>query len=41
MGYLIPGEIIPEKGNIELNSDKEVKTITVSNSGDRPIQVGY
>ena len=40
MDYLIPGEIIPEDGYIELNSGKEGKTITVSNSGDRPIQVG-
>ena len=40
MNYLIPGEIITEDGYIELNSGKEGKTITVSNSGDRPIQVG-
>ena len=40
MDYLIPGEIIVEDGDIELNSGKGVKTITVSNSGDRPIQVG-
>ena len=40
MDYLIPGEIITENGDIELNSGKNVKTITVSNSGDRPVQVG-
>ena len=40
MSYLIPGEIIPEQGEIELNLDKEVKTVTVSNTGDRPVQVG-
>ena len=40
MDYLIPGEIITEDGFIELNSEKVTKTITVSNSGDRPIQVG-
>ena len=40
MAYLIPGEIISEKGEIELNLGKDVKTITVSNSGDRPVQVG-
>ena len=40
MGYLIPGEIISEQGEIELNLGKDVKTITVSNSGDRPVQVG-
>ena len=40
MSHLIPGEIIPEQGEIELNLDKDVKTVTVSNSGDRPVQVG-
>ena len=40
MSNLIPGEIIPEQGEIELNLGKEVKTVTVSNSGDRPVQVG-
>ena len=40
MEYLIPGEIITEDGDIELNSAKDVIRISVSNSGDRPIQVG-
>ena len=40
MDYLIPGEIITEDNDIELNSSRDVKTITVSNSGDRPVQVG-
>ena len=40
MEYLIPGEIITEDGDIELNSGKDVISISVSNSGDRPIQVG-
>ena len=40
MEYLIPGEIITQKGDIELNSGKDTESITVSNSGDRPIQVG-
>jgi len=40
MSNLIPGEIIPEEGEIELNLSKQVKTVTVSNSGDRPVQVG-
>ena len=40
MEYLIPGEIITEDGDIELNSGKNAKTLTVSNTGDRPIQVG-
>ena len=40
MSNLIPGQIIAEKGLIELNLGKKVKTVTVSNSGDRPVQVG-
>ena len=40
MSNLIPGEIIPEQGEIELNLGKEVKIIKVSNSGDRPVQIG-
>ena len=40
MEYLVPGEIISEDGDIELNSGKDVISISVSNSGDRPIQVG-
>ena len=40
MSNFIPGEIIAEQGEIELNFGKEVKIVTVSNSGDRPVQVG-
>ena len=40
MSHLIPGEIIPEQGEIELNLGKEVKIVKVSNSGDRPVQIG-
>ena len=40
MSNLIPVEIIPEQGEIELNLRKEVKTVKVSNSGDRPVQIG-
>ena len=40
MSNFIPGEIIPERGEIELNLSRQVKTLTVSNSGDRPVQVG-
>ena len=40
MSNLIPGEIIPKQGEIELNLGKEVKTVKVSNSGDRPVQIG-
>lgn len=37
---MIPGEIIPRSGEIELNAGRETITITVSNTGDRPVQVG-
>ena len=40
MSNLIPGELIPEQGEIELNLGKEFVTVKVSNSGDRPIQIG-
>ena len=37
---MIPGEIKVKDGNIVLNKNGETKKINVSNSGDRPIQVG-
>ena len=37
---MIPGEIFPADGDIELNAGLEVTIITVANTGDRPIQVG-
>lgn len=37
---MIPGEIRPAEGLIEINVGREKKTIRVSNTGDRPIQVG-
>jgi len=37
---MIPGEIIPAEGEIELNSGRKTVSITVANTGDRPIQVG-
>ena len=37
---MIPGEIITAAGDIELNAGRETKTLKVSNTGDRPIQVG-
>ena len=40
MTPLIPGELIPEPGDIELNAGRQVTTISVSNKGDRPVQVG-
>lgn len=37
---MIPGELLVEAGDIELNAGKETVTLTVANTGDRPIQVG-
>lgn len=37
---MIPGEIIPKSGEIELNAGRETVTLEVANTGDRPIQVG-
>jgi urease subunit beta len=37
---MIPGEILPADGEIELNADLDTTTIRVANMGDRPIQVG-
>jgi urease subunit beta len=37
---MIPGEIFPADGDIILNEGREVATIKVANTGDRPIQVG-
>ena len=40
MSRLIPGELITQDGEIELNAGREITTLTVANKGDRPIQVG-
>ena len=40
MAPLIPGELLPEPGELELNVGRHVTTVSVSNSGDRPVQVG-
>jgi urease beta subunit len=37
---MIPGEIVTAPGEIELNAGREAVTLSVSNSGDRPVQVG-
>ncbi|ESA34430.1 urease subunit beta [Leptolyngbya sp. Heron Island J] len=37
---MIPGELLPAEGNIELNAGRSTVTLAVANSGDRPIQVG-
>jgi urease subunit beta len=40
MSALIPGELLPEPGEIELNAGRPVTTLLVANTGDRPVQVG-
>ena len=37
---MIPGEIITLEGELTLNAGRELRHITVANTGDRPIQVG-
>jgi urease subunit beta len=37
---MIPGEMLIEPGEITLNVGRRTSTVTVANSGDRPIQVG-
>ena len=40
LGAVIPGEIIPAEGEIELNAGRRPATVRVVNQGDRPVQVG-
>jgi urease subunit beta len=37
---MVPGEVLPADGEIELNAGLERTTLVVANTGDRPIQVG-
>jgi urease subunit beta len=37
---MIPGELIPAAGDIELNAGAVAIVLTVANTGDRPVQVG-
>ena len=37
---MIPGEVMPAEGEIELNAGREAITLMVANTGDRPVQVG-
>ena len=37
---MIPGELLPEPGELELNPGRPVLTLVVENTGDRPVQVG-
>jgi len=37
---MVPGELMPAPGEIELNAGAPVVTLEVANTGDRPVQVG-
>jgi len=37
---MIPGEVFPKHGDVELNAGRKSVTLSVANAGDRPIQVG-
>ncbi len=37
---MIPGELLPGEGDVELNPGRDAVTLTAANTGDRPIQVG-
>ena len=37
---MIPGELFPADGEIEMNAGRATVTVTVANTGDRPVQVG-
>jgi urease subunit beta len=37
---VIPGELFPAEGTLELNAGREAITLMVANTGDRPVQVG-
>ncbi len=37
---MIPGELLPEPGEIEINAGRPTLRVSVANTGDRPIQVG-
>ena len=37
---MIPGELLLQDGDVELNAGRRTLTLTIANTGDRPIQVG-
>ncbi|WP_321931141.1 urease subunit beta [Paraburkholderia guartelaensis] len=37
---MIPGEMLIDDGEIELNAGRETITVKVANTGDRPVQIG-
>jgi len=37
---IVPGEVVTDEGAVRINGDRETATVTVANTGDRPVQVG-
>lgn len=37
---MIPGELLIDDGDIELNVGRATRTLSVANTGDRPVQIG-
>ncbi|WP_454689502.1 urease subunit beta [Achromobacter aloeverae] len=37
---MIPGELLVDDGEIELNAGRDTVTLRVENTGDRPVQIG-
>ncbi len=37
---MIPGEVITQEGELEINAGRRALTLVVTNKGDRPVQVG-
>ena len=37
---MIPGQLLPNEGDVKLNENRDTTTVTVANLGDRPVQVG-
>jgi urease subunit beta len=37
---MIPGEVLPGAGEVTINAGRPVLTLAVTNTGDRPVQVG-
>lgn len=40
MSDIVPGELLPAEENVVINEGRETETVTVENTGDRPVQVG-
>ena len=37
---MIPGQMMVQPGEIEINAGRALCTVTVANTGDRPVQIG-